>query len=275
MKKLQDKVALITGGGQGLGKSIALAMAREGANIVICDINEDTMVDAVQEIEAEGVKALGVRCDVSSSVSVESMFTQAKEHFGTVHILVNNAAINPTTPAEEERRNRLYAAQKNGRGGKTLGFVSSVTDQEWNRYWGVNVSGVFYCTRAALKLMEPQGYGKIINIASISGLSAESAFSPAYSVSKAAVISFTKTSAVDVAGGGIYVNCIACGGVMTPPLRKYLAESDEEKRANLFSKIPLGRVGEPEEYASLAVYLASDGHYLVGQIISPNGGLVV
>lgn len=99
-----------------------------------------------------------------------------------------------------------------------------------------------------------------------------SAFSPPYSATKAAVISYTKTAAVDLAGGNIYVNVIACGGIMTPPFRKYFAEASEEEKRNLMSMI---RTGEPEEYASLAVYLASDEHYLVGQIISPNGGLVI
>lgn len=120
-----------------------------------------------------------------------------------------------------------------------------------------------------------KAYGKIINIPSIAGISTESSFSPSYSATKAAVISYTKTAAFDVAGANIYVNAIACGGVMTPPFKKYFAEASEEEKHNLLSMIPLGRLGEPEEYASLAVYLASDEHYLVGQIISPNGGLVI
>jgi len=273
--KLAHRVALITGGGQGLGKAIALAMACEGANIVICDVNRETMAEGVKEIEAEGVQALGVQCDVSSVKSVDLMFAQVKERFGTVHILVNNAALLPTRPAENERRNRLYAAKLKGTKQQSLGINTGYTDEDWLRFWDVNVHGVFYCTRAALRLMEPQKYGKIINIASVAGLGKDSAFSPSYSATKAAVISYTKTAAFDVAGAGIQVNAIACGGVMTPPTRKYLAEASEEEKQNVMSQIPLGRLGEPEEYASLAVYLASDEHYLVGQIISPNGGAVI
>jgi 3-oxoacyl-[acyl-carrier protein] reductase len=273
--KLKGKVALITGGAQGLGKAIALAMAKEGADIVICDINEKTLPDATSEIEAVGGKCLGVRCDVSSSESVTQMYEQIVKQFGTLHILVNNAAMIATRPADTERRNRLYAAKAGKRAPGSLGITTSHTDEDWLRFWGVNVNGVFYCTRAALRLMEPQRYGKVINIASIAGLGTESAFSPPYSATKAAVISYTKTAAVDVAGANIYVNAIACGGVMTPPFRKYLAEASEEEKRTLLSLIPLGRLGEPEEYTSLAVYLASDEHYLVGQIISPNGGALI
>lgn len=275
MSRLQDKVALVTGGAQGLGKAIAVAMAKEGADIVICDINPDTLASATKEIEAFGRSCLGVLCDVSSVESVESMFAQTVERFGTLHILVNNAAMLASRPEDVERRNRVYAAKSGALKLGSLGITTSHTDDDWLRFWGVNVHGVFFCTRAALRLMEPQGYGRIINIASIAGLSTESAFSPSYSASKAAVISYTKTAAYDVAGANILVNAIACGGVMTPPFRKYLAEASEEEKRNLLSRIPLGRLGEPEEYASLAAYLASDEHYLVGQIISPNGGIVI
>jgi 3-oxoacyl-[acyl-carrier protein] reductase len=275
MMKLTDKVALITGGAQGLGKAIALAMSKEGAKIVICDINAETLAQVTKEIEAQGGQCLGVICDVSSVESVEKMFAQTVERFGTLHILVNNAAMLAAKPADTERRNRVYAAKSGGGAHGSLRITTSHTDDDWLRFWGVNVHGVFFCTRAALRLMEPQKYGRIINIASVAGLSTESAFSPSYSATKAAVISYTKTSAFDVAGANIYVNCIACGGVMTPPFRKYLAEASEKEKNNLLSMIPVGRLGEPEEYASLAVYLASDEHYLVGQVISPNGGLVI
>ena len=273
--KLKDKVALVTGGGQGLGKSIALAMAKEGASVVICDINTETLAETTKEIEGLGRPSLGLRCDVSSSESVQQIFSAIRDRFGTLHILVNNAALNPTSPGDEDRRNRLYAYQTAPMARQSLGIVTSMTDNDWLRFWGVNVNGVFYCTREALRLMEPQRYGKIINIASIAGISAASAHQPGYAASKAAVVSFTKTCALDVAGANIYVNAIACGGVLTPPFEAYLAKATEEQKRNLYQLIPLGRLGMPEEYASLAVYLASDEHYLVGQIISPNGGAVI
>ena len=273
--KLKDKVALVTGGGQGLGKSIALAMAREGASVVACDINASTLAEATKEIEAMGRPCLGLQCDVSSSEAVQRMFAAIKQRFATLHILVNNAALVPVTPEDEQRRNRHYAYVTTPMPRQSLGITSGLTDNDWLRWWGVNVHGVFYCTREALRMMEPQQSGKIINIASIAAISTGSAHSPGYSASKAAVVSFTKTCALDVAGANIYVNAIACGGVLTPPAVAYLDKATEEQKRNFYQMIPLGRIGLPEEYASLAVYLASDEHYLVGQVISPNGGLVI
>ncbi|MGB6563632.1 MAG: SDR family oxidoreductase, partial [Candidatus Binataceae bacterium] len=137
--KLKDKVALVTGGGQGLGKSIALAMAKEGASVAICDINTDTLAETTKEIE--GRPSLGLRCDVSSSESVQQIFSAIRERFGTLHILVNNAALNPTSPGDEERRNRLYAYQTAPMARQSLGIVTSMTDNDWLRFWGVNVNG--------------------------------------------------------------------------------------------------------------------------------------
>jgi 3-oxoacyl-[acyl-carrier protein] reductase len=272
--KLKDRVALITGGAQGLGKSIALAMAREGADIVICDINETTLPGAAKEIEALGRKCLGVRCDVSSSESVAEMYKQIIERFGTLHILVNNAALVQSGPVNEERRTRFYTMMTKPVPKESLGVTKDLSDEEWHHYWGVNIHGVFYCTRGALKLMEKQRYGKIINISSIAGTAGFSAFQPAYCATKGAVLAFTRSVAIEVAGANIYVNAIAAGGILTPPMEAYLSRCSEEEKNNLHQLIPLGRLGTPEEYASLAVYLASDEHYLVGQTISPNGGTV-
>jgi len=273
--KLKNKVALVTGGAQGLGKAIALAMAREGADTVICDINEATLPVSAKEIEAVGGTCLGVRCDVSSAESVNDMYKRVVERFGTLHILVNNAGLVQTGQANEENRTRLYTMMTKPVPKASLGVTKDLSDDEWHRYWGVNVHGVFYCTRAALKLMEEQRYGKIINIASIAGIAGFSAFQPAYCATKGAVLAFTRSVAVEVAGANIYVNAIAAGGILTPPMEAYLARCSEEERNSALQLIPLGKVGRPEEYASLAVYLASDEHYLVGQTISPNGGMVL
>ncbi|WER50904.1 SDR family oxidoreductase [Cupriavidus sp. WKF15] len=275
MNKLQDRVALVTGAGQGLGSAIARAMAREGARLVICDINIETLEDTRAAIEAEGVPCLALRCDVSDVAAVDAMFVQAAERFGAVDILVNNAGIVPASQKDTERRNKLYAYLTTAMPRQSLGIVSSLTDDDWLKWWGVNMHGVFYCTRAALRQMEPRRSGKIINIASIAGMSTLSTHSPGYSATKAGVISLTKTTAIDAAGANIYVNAIACGGVMTPPFQAYIANASEAERNSLFQLSPLGRLGEPSEYASLAIYLASDEHYLVGQVISPNGGAVI
>lgn len=273
--RLAGKVALVTGAGPGLGGTIAAAMAREGARLVVCDISPEALRTTAARLEAEGVQHLALPCDVSDSAAVDAMFAQAAQHFGSVDILVNNAARVPNSPAEEQRRNLHYQYLTTPMPRQALGIVTSLSDDDWLKWWGVNMHGVFWCTRAALRLMVPRRRGRIVNIASIAGLGAGSAHSPGYSATKAGVISLTKTSALDVAGAGIHVNAIACGGVLTPPFEDYLARASAEQKDRLLQMIPLGRIGRPEEYASLAVYLASDEHYLVGQVISPNGGLVM
>ena len=277
--KLEGKVALVTGAAGGLGRAIAVALAKEGASVVACDVNEQGLAVVANEVAAEcarhGASCLAVRCDVSSSGDVARMFHEAASRFGTVHVLVNNAALVPSRPEDEVRRRRHYDYLTTPIPRRSLELTSSLTDEDWHRYWGVNVHGVFYCTREALRLMEPRREGKIVNIASVAGISAYSAHSPHYSATKGAVVAFTRAVALDVAGANIFVNAIAPGGVLTPDFAAYLDRSSEAERNRLNQLVPLGRLGTVEEYASLAVYLASDGHYLVGQVISPNGGLLI
>jgi len=273
--RLAGKVALVTGAGPGLGGVIASALADEGARLVVCDIDPAALQVTQSRLEAQGNESLALRCDVSDSAAVDAMFAQAAAQFGTVDILVNNAARVPNALAEEARRTLHYQYMTTPMPRQSLGIVSSLSDDDWLKWWGVNMHGVFYCTRAALRLMEPRCSGKIVNIASIAGLGAMSMHSPGYSATKAGVISLTKTTALDVAGANIFVNAIACGGVMTPPFEDYLARASDEQKNRLYQMVPLGRIGRPEEYASLAVYLATDEHYLVGQVISPNGGVVI
>ena len=273
--RLAGKVTLVTGAGPGLGGAIAAALAAEGAKLVVCDIAPEALDTTRSRLAAMGAEALALPCDVSDSAAVDAMFARATERFGTMHILVNNAARVPNAPAEEARRNRHYQYLTTPMPRQALDIVASLSDDDWLKWWGVNMHGVFYCTRAALRLMTPQRAGKIVNIASIAGLGTGSAHSPGYSATKAGVISLTKTTALDVAGANIYVNAIACGGVLTPPFEEDLARASDEQKQRLYQMLPLGRIGRPEEYASLAVYLASDEHYLVGQVISPNGGLLM
>ncbi|MGF6372939.1 NAD(P)-dependent dehydrogenase (short-subunit alcohol dehydrogenase family) [Paraburkholderia sp. RAU6.4a] len=272
--KLRDKIALVTGVGPGLGLACAVALADEGASVVVCDVDENALATARAAVEARGAKCLAVRCDVSSSAEVKTLFAQIVARFGTLHILVNNAALTPNRPIDTERRNKLYAYMQTPMPRQSLGFTSEISDEEWHRYWGVNVHGVFYCTREALKLMEPQRDGKIINIASIAGLSTRSAHSPHYCATKGAVIAFTRSVAFEVAGANIFVNVMAPGGVATPAFNDYLDKIGEDARNRLWQSCPLGRFGTVEEYASTVVYLAGE-HYLVGQVISPNGGSVI
>jgi 3-oxoacyl-[acyl-carrier protein] reductase len=250
-------------------------MAREGADIVICARSPDTLKQAEAEIRSEGARCLSVKCDVSSAESVAGLFKETLASFGTLDILVNNAALVQTGERNEAMRTKWYRLMTTPVRKESLGATKDFADDEWHKYWGVNVHGVFYCTREALRIMEPKRSGKIINIASIAGIGGFSAFHPAYCATKGAVLAFTRSVAVEVAGANIFVNAIAAGGVLTPPMEAYLAGAPEETRNSIHQLIPLGRLGRPEEYASLAVYLASDEHYLVGQTISPNGGMIL
>ena len=257
-RPLAGRVALVTGAGPGLGRALARSLAEAGANLVVCDINEASLAEARVAVEETGAQCLTVRCDVSDSASVQRMFAQAAERFGTVHILVNNAALTPNRKSDDERRNRHYTYLTTPVPRQSLEFTSNITDEEWHRWWGVNVHGTFYCTREALKLMQPQKYGRIINIASLSGMSGLSAHSPHYSATKGAVIAFTKV--------------VAPGLVHTQELDAILQKLDEEGRNRFWQLVPAGRLGTPEEYAATVVHLAGE-HYLVGQVISPNGGM--
>jgi 3-oxoacyl-[acyl-carrier protein] reductase len=273
--KLQDKVALVTGAGKGLGATIARALAREGARLVLCDIDKAALDETRAAVAESAPEYLAVSCDVSNREAVDAMFAQAGRRFGTVDILINNAARVPDSSTETERRNKHYAYATTPMPRQSLGIVSSLSDEDWLKWWGVNLHGVFYCTRAALRHMEPQRSGRIVNIASIAGMGAASVHSPGYAATKAGVISLTRTTAYDVAGANIYVNAIACGFMRTPAFETYLANASEQERSGLFQLVPLGRLGAPDEYAALAVFLAAEDHYLVGQVISPNGGLVI
>jgi len=273
-KPLAGRVALVTGVGPGLGRALARSLANAGANVVACDISDASLAAARTEVEAAGTECLTVRCDVSNSADVQQMFAQAAVRFGTVHILVNNAALTPVRTSDEQRRNSHYAYITSPVPRHSLQFTSQMSDEEWLRWWDVNVHGVFYCTREALKLMEPQRYGRIVNIASLSGMSSLSAHSPHYSATKGAVIAFTKSVAAEVAGANILVNCLAPGGVHTGEFDAILQSLGEEGRNRFWQLCPLGRLGTPDEYAATVLHLAGE-HYIAGQVISPNGGMYI
>lgn len=270
----KNKVVLVTGVGPGLGKACAEAFAKAGAKLVICDVDQDSLNDVQKRVEKYRAECLAVQCDVSSSQAVTAMFEQLQQRFGRLDVLVNNAAITPNSKLDTERRNQLYRYMSTPEPRRSLGFTSSISDEEWHRYWGVNVHGVFYCTREALKIMQVQRAGKIVNIASIAGLSSKSAHSPHYCATKGAVIAFTKSVAYEVAGANIFVNAMAPGGVATPRFNEYLQLVGEEACNRLWQGIPLGRFGSLDEYTNTILYLSGE-HYLVGQVISPNGGGVI
>lgn len=274
MNSVEGRVCVVTGAARGLGRAIAAALGAAGGRLALCDVLADELEETAAELREVGAEVFAAPCDVSDSTSVDAFFAQVEQALGPVEVLVNNAALVPGGPEDEVRRGRHYAYLTTPEPRTSLGFTSAMSDADWLKYWGVNVHGVFFCTRAALRQMEPRRYGRIVNIASTAGISALSAHSPHYSATKGAVIAFTRSVGAEVAGANIFVNAIAPGGVATPMFDDYLARIDADARGRLFQIIPAGRLGTMDEYAGLVLYLAGDGHYLAGQVISPNGGMV-
>jgi 3-oxoacyl-[acyl-carrier protein] reductase len=248
MDKLLGKVAIVTGGARGIGGEIAAAFAAEGADVAIADVLGDDVAEPVlSAIAAAGRRSLLVRTDVSDEQQVRAMVERVYDELGEVDILVNDAG--------------------------TFGqfFFHELTVEEWDRVLGVNLRGVFLCTRFVLPRMLERGSGNVINVASqlgqIGGVEMVH-----YSASKAGVIGFTKALAREVSTKGIRVNAIAPGPILT----EMMAQETEEWAAQKLSELPIGRFGEVGEVAPTAVFLASDdSSYYVGQTLCPNGGDVM
>jgi 3-oxoacyl-[acyl-carrier protein] reductase len=251
--KLKDKVVLITGGGSGLGREMGLTFAREGAKIGVNDIRPESAQNVVTEIGRAGGSARPFVADVSSSAAVKKMFTDFIAAWGTIDVLVNNAGIGRTRDTAE------------------FSQTWEVPDEDWHKMLSTHLDSTFFCTREALKVMVPKRSGRIINIGSIAGTTGLP-FAAAYCSAKGGIISFTKSVAREVVMHNVLVNCIAPGFIETP----MTAPIDEAMREQIISVTPAGRFGEPADIAAAALYLASDdSKFMVGQIISPNGGYVI
>jgi len=275
MGRLDGKIALVTGGASGIGRAICLTFAREGATIICNDLN----LDSAQQVLAEcgqQKQGLAVKADVSKSRQVTVMFDKVRRRFSTLDILVNNAGIGLDNPQVRERFNRVLEKQQQelaseGRIRTALEATQNLTDEEWRRMLAVHLDGTFYCTREALKIMEKEGRGKVINIASICGMTG-CAGAPHYSAAKAGIMGFTRAVAREVVIRGINVNAIAPGYIDTPMTQAIT----DTVRKSIAAATPAGRFGEPQDIANLAVYLASEeSNFVVGQVISPNGGYVI
>lgn len=245
--KLFGKVGVVTGAGQGIGKSIALLFAREGSFVAVVDCDFEKAESVAREIVSEGNKALSVRADVSLESEVKRMVAEIVEHFGRIDVLVNNAGIQTSKPFLE------------------------LTGDEWQRVLDVNLKGAFLCSRFSAWEMIKHGGGKIINISSIH--QAVPRLNKAhYDASKAALWMLTRDMALELARYKINVNCVAPGAIATP-MNQDLLDSPE-KMAGMVAKIPWGRIGTPHDVARAALFLASeDADYITGSVIYVDGGL--
>ena len=242
---LKGKIAIVTGAAQGIGKVIALGLAKCGADIAVSDINEDSLSSAVKEIEALGRKAIAVKMDVSSLKDCEAMVKKTIDAFGKVDILINNAGITRDT------------------------VLLRMKEEQWDQVIQVNLKGTFNCTKAVIRSMFKQKSGKIINISSVTGAMGN-AGQANYSASKAAVMGFTKSIAREYAHCGITVNAVAPGFIKTA-MTDAIPEKDRDA---MISIIPAKRLGLPEDVADTVCFLASDmANYITGQVIHINGGM--
>jgi 3-oxoacyl-[acyl-carrier protein] reductase len=275
---LTDKVALVTGSGSGMGKAIALGLGREGAKVGVNDIQQKGIDDTLVALSDIGATGLELQYDVGDANQVKDMFEKLKSTWGTIDILVNNAGIAIPSNWEDYKEMHNAASLKvmkdvteNGKAQESMKITSSFKDEWWHVTLKVHLDGTFFCTREALKIMEKNRSGKIINMSSVNGIHGGVGV-PAYSAAKGAIIAFTKSVAQEVIGSGIIVNSVAPGYIDTP----LLDNMDETVKKSIMAQTPAGRLGTSEEIASLVVYLSSEqSNFIVGQVISPNGGIVI
>ena len=245
---LKDKVALITGAGRGIGFSIAEKFAKEGCHVVICDISEESSVQAAQSLtEKYKVRALGVKTDVSNFEETQKLAARVIAEFGKIDILINNAGITKDN------------------------LLLRMTPEEWQKVIEINLNSVFNCSKAVLRPMLKNKGGRIINIASVVGVMGNAGQSN-YAASKAGIIGFTKSIAKEYGSKGILCNAIAPGFINT----KMIETLPKEYIDNLLNLVPLKKLGEPEDVANIALFLAADlSAYVTGQVIKVDGGMVM
>lgn len=243
--ELKNKVAVVTGAAQGIGREIALLLARKGAAAALCDVNQEGVDETARRIQEEGGSCRTFKVDVSHFQDAETVIKEAVDQLGSVDILVNNAGITKDN------------------------VLLRMKEEQWDQVMAVNLKGTFNFTKAAIRVMLRQKSGKIINIASITGLMGN-AGQANYAASKAGVIGFTKAIAREYADRGITVNAVAPGFISTR-MTDAIPERDREA---LIAQIPMKRLGTPEDVAQAVYFLASEGaNYITGQVLGINGGL--
>lgn len=246
MNRLSGKVIIVTGAGRGLGKGIALKVAREGAKVVVADVRKDDAAQCVKEIAAYGGEAFAVDCNIAERNSVETLYVAAQEKYGHIDAVVNNAGINRD------------------------GTLHKMSDENWDAVISVNLTGTFYMTREAAKRFREQKSGAIINISSMSWMGN---FGQAnYAASKAGVVGLTMTAARELARSHVTANVI-CPGFIDTDMTRGMTEDGWNM---MIGKIPMGFAGKPEDVANLVAFLASDeAGYITGQIIEVSGGMKI
>ncbi|HWP91777.1 MAG TPA: SDR family oxidoreductase [Thermodesulfobacteriota bacterium] len=248
--RLKYKVAIITGSGSGIGKAAALMFAREGAKVIVADIDEAAAKKTVEEIKIQGGESTFFQVDVTKELQVKQMIDVTEERFGRLDVLFNNAGM------------------------QNIGSILEVKEEDWNKVFDVNVKSVFFCSRHAVPLMIRNGGGSIINVSSVAGVVGVPKLA-AYCAAKGAVALLTKNMALDLASHKIRVNCLVPGTTLTPLIQDLLKTDDtEEKRRARLAKYPIGRYGNPEDIAAAALFLASDeASFITGSSLVVDGGM--
>lgn len=247
---IQDKVAIVCGGASGIGRAIGLEAARQGAKVVVADINEETGIEAISEIKKLGGSGIFVATDATDAAQIKAMVEKATA-YGPVHYLANSVGL------------------------QTYGTLDTTTEKLWDKTLDINLKSMFLVSQQVLPQIRENGGGGIVNISSVQGLRCQKNVL-AYATAKGAVIAMTRSMGMDHAAEGIYVNCI-CPGAVDTPLLRYGAAQHGELDAVLKewgAHHPIGRIGQPDEIAKTALFLWSpDSNFIVGQAIVADGGL--
>ena len=250
--QFDGKSAIITGAAGGIGRASAIAFSREGAGVVVADLDLEGCEQTVAMIKAEGGNAVAIKTDVSNSSDVQAMVKKAVDEFGSLSYAHNNAGIEGA-----------------------VGMTADYDENEWDRVLRINLKSVFLCIKYEILEMLKAGGGAIVNTSSIAGLVGYMTM-PAYAASKHGIVGLTKTAALEYAGRGIRINAICPGGIQTPMVDRMSATQDKEEfEAMIKAMHPIGRIGQPEEIADVAVFLCSDkASFVTGHALAADGGFV-